>query len=261
MPRSAGVSSKKMAAAMSKTPQKIYFNDNECIICGFRFVETVEDSDGTQRCVKHFNKKLKLTTDRVKSIEVCIDEVITINDQTQGVCVPCYRSVERLQNLMSTVESLKLKITSNYKNTTKQMSLLVPSPSRRLITTKRLVNSPFRVNKMKPPDLPAPLANFRVHYPTKIKPLTEVVNTEGLSHLNLPTCNLLPIVLKQIEVAKSPMQDELECKTKAKPTKRTLFSSDAKKTCEPGEIEEHAVGFQEHCKGNTFMFLLLLCST
>lgn len=32
---------------------------------------------------------------------------------------------------------------------------------------------------MKPPDLPAPLANFRVHYPTKIKPLTEVVNTEG----------------------------------------------------------------------------------
>ena len=91
-------------AALRRTPQKIYFIGHSCIICGFRFIEYIKESDGTERCIKHFNKKLKLTPDRLRLLHGCIGEEIRCDSDGAGVCLSCFRSAERVDTLLKDVE-------------------------------------------------------------------------------------------------------------------------------------------------------------
>ena len=85
---------------IGRTPKKVYFYANNCIICGFRFVQTIKDSEGNEKSVKYFNKKLKMTKDRIELLEECLGTTILNEADTQhGVCVPCFRSVEKVHNL------------------------------------------------------------------------------------------------------------------------------------------------------------------
>ena len=64
------------------------------------FVGSIKDSEGNKKSVKYFNKKLKLTKDRIELIEECLGTTILSEaDTPHGVCVPCFRSVEKVHNL------------------------------------------------------------------------------------------------------------------------------------------------------------------
>lgn len=212
------------------TPQKIYLIDNFCIICGFRFVQTVKNNDGTETCLKFSNKKLKLTADRIRLVEKCIGEQMKNDAHDRGICISCFRSAERIEILKKDVESRKAKMVQSYTNTSSHISLSVPSPSRISMIKKRLINSPISVKPLKMQCARAPLGILHVHSPVKLKSFGEVINFGGgLLVQNIPQ-NIAP---------------------KQQPTKRTLFPSSIKKTGNIQNESDENVKEQQQTKRNT----------
>ena len=80
---------------LAERPKKFIFTLTTVL-----FVGSIKDSEGNKKSVKYFNKKLKLTKDRIELIEECLGTTILNEaDTPHGVCVPCFRSVENVLSL------------------------------------------------------------------------------------------------------------------------------------------------------------------
>ena len=62
-----------MAFRSPLTPRRIYYNSNICVLCGFAFVQSEVTSTGEKIDKKFFNKKLKLTDQRIKAVTAIVD--------------------------------------------------------------------------------------------------------------------------------------------------------------------------------------------
>ena len=116
-------------AASPGTPIRVICSDNICIVCGFCFVST---NDGG--VIKNTDRKLRLTEERVMNIKRVVDIDIDIDStkftSSSGICIKCYRKVEKHYKLSSELkeikESLQLNILKTISN--KQKKRLLRSP-------------------------------------------------------------------------------------------------------------------------------------
>jgi hypothetical protein len=94
-----------MAALLPTTPRRIYSNTNICRLCAFSFLVTEVSSDGVEEVTKLFNKKLKLTQERVDAIQA----VLSFGggrDREGGVCIPCFSKVEKVGKYRRAIDAL-----------------------------------------------------------------------------------------------------------------------------------------------------------
>ncbi|XP_056005091.1 uncharacterized protein LOC125654936 [Ostrea edulis] len=128
------------------TPRKVYPLGNICLICGFSFVSKSVDTDGNIKINKYLDKKLRLSTDRMKVLkDVCgiSDSVVYPTDT--GVCQKCFRSTERVLKLEKEAATMRESFKASVQLTLQRFNVCVPSPSKRFIE-KREIRSPFKEN-------------------------------------------------------------------------------------------------------------------
>lgn len=126
------------------TPRRVYFNGNICIICGFCFVSKETDETGNITIKKYTNMKLKLSKERLQNIDIVIGSIENSDIEKNGVCIKCYRAVEKVIKLRNEVKSL----TDKMKESSERVSLTLPSP-RRGASEKRLLRSPVSLQSTK----------------------------------------------------------------------------------------------------------------
>lgn len=80
------------------SPRRVYFNGNICIICGFCFVPK--------------ESELKLSKERLQNIDIVIGSIVNSDIEKNGVCIKCYRAVEKVIKLRNEVKSLTEKVVS-----------------------------------------------------------------------------------------------------------------------------------------------------
>ncbi|XP_048770593.2 uncharacterized protein LOC125676812 [Ostrea edulis] len=128
------------------TPRKVYPLGNICLICGFSFVSKSVDTDGNIKINKYLDKKLRLSTDRMKVLkDVCgiSDSVVYPTDT--GVCQKCFRSTERVLKLEKEAATMRESFKASVQLTLQRFNVCVPFPSKRFIE-KREIRSPFKEN-------------------------------------------------------------------------------------------------------------------
>lgn len=90
------------------TPRRVYFNGSICItcICGFCFVSTETDETGNITIKKYTNMKFKLSKERLQNIDIVIGTIENsdIEKNGYGVCIKCYRAVEKVIKLRNEVK-------------------------------------------------------------------------------------------------------------------------------------------------------------
>jgi hypothetical protein len=86
-----------MQSAVSDTPKKKYVRSNICVLCGLSFIQTEISPEGVEIYCKQLMKtKLRLSHERVVMIQRVIEQFVLPEDgTTDGVCIKCYRHVER----------------------------------------------------------------------------------------------------------------------------------------------------------------------
>lgn len=99
-----------MEVTSPRTPRKIYYNSNICVICGFSFIQTEVTATGRTIERNHTNKKLKLSDERVKKIKQVINNFIYEHEHINGVCKKCYSHIEKVLKLHRDVESLEKEL-------------------------------------------------------------------------------------------------------------------------------------------------------
>lgn len=124
--------------ATSGTPTKTCVLGDICVLCGFGFLEYETTVHGEKVVHKHFDKKLRMTTERAKNI-LKVTELNFSSDS--AVCQKCYRTVESVLRSEQKNEEIRTKICSMAQNTNKTLLLQLPSPRRKLVT-KRMLRSP-----------------------------------------------------------------------------------------------------------------------
>lgn len=134
-------------AAGILTPRRIYYKANICVLCGFAFVQSEITSTGETIERNLFNKKLKLTDDKVKSIQHVLSEFQHDSvSSSNGVCKNCYRTVERIIKIEKEVEQLQIEISRSRSSVRTKYQLATPSPTKSKIE-KRLRISPEKTVK------------------------------------------------------------------------------------------------------------------
>lgn len=152
----------------AETPKRIYCRTSICVTCAFSFVETSVLPTGEKVVLKHFSKKLKLSVERVNNIRSVIpDFVESSTDDSNGVCVKCYRRVENIHKMTKEIENQTASLRLSWK-TVENIRLTLPSPRKRTVT-KRLLGSPLSIQQPKAPK-PFPATVVRKH-PIRILPL------------------------------------------------------------------------------------------
>lgn len=125
------------------TPRKLYsLIDNICELCGFSFLETEILPDGTKKVTKHLTNKLRLNPERISAITSVLEgyESTNVERTNNGVCLKCFRNIQKCIKLDSDLKSLKTELSSKW-DCVKRSQLALPSPSKHTIT-KRLLRSP-----------------------------------------------------------------------------------------------------------------------
>ncbi|XP_052073799.1 uncharacterized protein LOC127711731 [Mytilus californianus] len=102
------------------------FVENRCIICGFTFIQKETTSDGLVITNKFTHRKLKLTTERLREIEKVVGNLQKKKKDDNGVCLKCYRAVERVLRLEKEAEKTKawlLKLIERVEQSSKQSDI------------------------------------------------------------------------------------------------------------------------------------------
>ena len=124
------------------TPRRIYNRSNICVLCGFSCIQVEISSTGERTEKKFLNKKRKLTDERLKAITSVIDNFKhDSNISTNGVCLKCFRNVEKVLQMESGVHKLQKEIAMTRRTVNQKYQLALPSPSKQ-VTEKRLLKSP-----------------------------------------------------------------------------------------------------------------------
>lgn len=137
-----------MAAPIAdvSTPRRVFFLDNICAICSFAFVRKDINSKGEETIIKNTNQKLKLSLERTKNIQrvvVDFDVETSLQRSDAGICITCYRQVEKFIRLSSEITNIRESLNSKKAQTFSSNALCIPSPSRPTFRTKRLLRSPI----------------------------------------------------------------------------------------------------------------------
>lgn len=83
----------------------IHLKQYLCLICGFSFKVKEQQSDGTVKVTKHLNRKLRLSQERKNTVTYVVGD-IHVSD-TNGVCVKCFQTTERVIKLEKEAKILK----------------------------------------------------------------------------------------------------------------------------------------------------------
>ncbi|XP_063396369.1 uncharacterized protein LOC134680974 isoform X2 [Mytilus trossulus] len=86
------------------------FVENICVICGFVFVQKETKSDGFVITNKFLHRKLKLTTERFCEIEKVVGNLQRKKKDDNGVCINCYRAVERVLRLEKEAKKTRARL-------------------------------------------------------------------------------------------------------------------------------------------------------
>lgn len=122
-----------MAAAIPKTPQKIYSTSNVCSLCGFSFVIKEIDKEGNIQIKKLVKLKLRLTEEKQTAIREVTQTDLPPN--AEGVCTRCYAKVEKVLRYKKEIRD----ILENFQLNMKRNMAKTPGSSTR---KKRLRSSP-----------------------------------------------------------------------------------------------------------------------
>lgn len=73
-----------------------------------------KESDETENITikKYTNMKLKLSKERLQNIDIVIGSIVNSDIEKNGVCIKCYRAVEKVIKLRNEVKSLTEKVVS-----------------------------------------------------------------------------------------------------------------------------------------------------
>ena len=159
-------------SSSSSTPRKTCILSDVCILCGFAFIQIEKTSFGEERIHKHFDKKLKLTVERLEIIRKItgLTDIDVTNVSSAGVCIKCYRTADSIMKTESKNDVIKQKFREVAQKIVKTNMLQLPSPSRKSIT-KRMLRSP---------DVPSSKKqSFDISYVNlvKIRPFMDLTNT------------------------------------------------------------------------------------
>ena len=153
------------------------------------FYRTRKKSDGTVTIKKHFNRKYKLTNERILKIEKVITQKVT-TDNVSGVCTNCFKQIERVIKNENEIAELKAKLNDSFSSVNKSFTLNLPS-TRRQVITKRMLRSPasWQVSKKQP--LIAPIT---VHHAVNILPFVGLTDKPSTTLVN-PFAVQLPMAM------------------------------------------------------------------
>lgn len=70
------------------------------------------DETGNITIKKYTNMKLKLSKERLQNIDIVIGSIVNSDIEKNGVCIKCYRAVEKVIKLRNEVKSLTEKVVS-----------------------------------------------------------------------------------------------------------------------------------------------------
>ena len=110
-----------------------------CIVCGFSFIEQERKSDGTVTIKKHYNRKYKLTDERILKIEKVIRQKV-IPGNFSGVCTACFREIEKVINFEKEIEELKTKLSDSFSSVNMSLTSNLRSQRRQVIGKRKLRN-------------------------------------------------------------------------------------------------------------------------
>ena len=179
-------------------------------------------SDGSEKIMKHTNKKLRLTDDKSKSISECLKDFSDLVDLSvdHAVCITCFRRVEKANSLVAESGRIKSELSESFKRVRGSYTLDLPSP-RKPVIEKRMAKSPcigqenklFKVTRVRP---------------IQPKPFADLTNTSVVASMFTPP-NLFtpPNVCNEIQtslpttVKSTPDREPQE---REKPTRRKLIS-------------------------------------
>lgn len=157
-----------------QTPRRIYYKANICVLCGFAFVQAEVTSTGETIEKKLFNKKLKLTEEKISAIRNVLGEfnhecIISNN----GVCKQCFRTIERINKAEKEVEELQKEIKTSRSLVRQKYQLATPSPTKTKIEKRlRSVISPEKANVEKRRSFPTTFSQVEL---VNILPLPPVL--------------------------------------------------------------------------------------
>lgn len=133
-----------MSTVGNLTPRRIYDAQNICLLCAFSFIYTDILSTGEKQEVKLLKQKLRLTEERIDNVRKIIPSFnIKEVDKNSGVCVKCYKTVEK--GIRMEEQLIKLKSDLN-----KSRQEVMAAKSRTQVE-KRLLRSPFSSVQPKQP--------------------------------------------------------------------------------------------------------------
>ncbi|CAC5383779.1 unnamed protein product [Mytilus coruscus] len=92
------------------TPRRVYYLSNICVICGFSFIQTDITPSGHKVEKRLTNKKLKLSKERVDNIRKVIEVFEHEHGQINGICITCYRHIEKVLKLQEELGSLQKEL-------------------------------------------------------------------------------------------------------------------------------------------------------
>ena len=132
-------------------------------------------SDGTEKVMKHTNKKLRLTEDKFKLVADVLKDDFSELDLTVGqhfVCVTCFRRIEKVKSMVTESAKLKVELSESFKRVRGLCTLDLPS-TRKPVIEKRMAKSPCMSKEIKV---------FKVTRvrPIQPKPFADLTNTSSL---------------------------------------------------------------------------------
>ncbi|XP_061188750.1 uncharacterized protein LOC133196920 [Saccostrea echinata] len=157
--------------AAPATPTKTCALSDICVLCGFSFIQYEKKDNGEVILRKHFDRKLRFTTERVENVY----KITGINfSSNSAVCLKCYRSVDSVIKSEQKNENIKANICSMARKINETHLLQLPSPRRKVIT-KRMLRSPVVTQSAKK----GKTFNIEAvkYIPVHIAPFKEITNT------------------------------------------------------------------------------------
>jgi DNA polymerase elongation subunit (family B) len=161
--------------AAPDTPTKTCTLSDICVLCGFSFVQYEKKDNGEVILHKHFDRKLRFTTEREGNVYKITGIHFSSNS---AVCLKCYRSVESVLKSEQKNENIKANICSMARKINETYLLQLPSPRRKVIT-KRMLRSPVVTQSAKK-DKTFPIEAVK-YMPVHIAPFKEITNTSDIN--------------------------------------------------------------------------------
>ena len=91
----------------SSTPRKVYVNKNNCVLCGFTFIQTEVSGTGEETVKKFLKLKLRLNAERIETIESVIDNFRPTDEEKElhDVCIKLTNCTNQILNTSTRVNN------------------------------------------------------------------------------------------------------------------------------------------------------------